>query len=414
MNAMFLSIFLIGLVFAESELLSVHAVFRHGARAPIEDFTSEEAKHHFYRGLGQLTDEGVEHGRIVGRILRDRYVNTSFLDKRMLTNEIYLRSSGSERCLMTMNAAIDVMFPNAIPPVQTIARDDDFLLIPKYNCPVMLKGYKEIFNLTEKEFNRAKKNIWEVSDRAIERAAENTTYLKDKDLSLISSLILEKDAGLAVPSWFDDKAYKEAEFLFFSAIAVMSGTGPYYNPEWIRPKSGLLLHTIFENIKNRINCISSGECDPPMKKFVAYATHDIMIMALLESLGIREAALGIDSSPEFCSLIIFELWMIDGAPQVKILYRRKPEETTLINLSGNVRNCQENAEYCAPEKFTTCCNQFITSNPREVCYGAPNPWKMNSLVWLLIGIIVVLSLLILIISLISIRFKKQCKVELKH
>lgn len=46
--------------------------------------------------------------------------------------------------------------------------------------------------------------------------------------------------------------------------------------------------------------------------------HDLLILPILETLGIREEVLGKDMPPEFMSTIIIETMIVDNSPVVKV------------------------------------------------------------------------------------------------
>lgn len=54
-------------------------------------------------------------------------------------------------------------------------------------------------------------------------------------------------------------------------LNLIAGTGPYHNPNWIRPTSGLLLEELTKHIKRKIECDQTKNCKD-MKKFYAYGT----------------------------------------------------------------------------------------------------------------------------------------------
>ncbi|CAI2357054.1 unnamed protein product [Caenorhabditis sp. 36 PRJEB53466] len=396
-----------------SKLISVHVVFRHGARAPVLNVTSEEAKTYFYRGLGQLTDEGIEQAQLIGELLKDRYVDSTFIDAKMIPSQLVFRSSPVERCLMTIQTVGNVMFSNVTPPVQTVARDDDFLLLPKMDCPFLIDDYQKHFNLSEKEKNVARKHIWDISERALARAALDTEHLKNRSKENIPALLLEKEAGLAVPSWFNEEAYKEAKEVFYGALSVMSSVGDYYSPRGIRPKAGLLLNQIFEDINKRVNCYQENKKDCELKRFQAFSTHDILILSILEALGLRESVLGPKTPPEFMATLIIETRLIDGEAVVKVMYRKLPKDYNPDVVTGLVRNCPANQEFCPVKLFTSCCNDFLTSDAKTECYGPPNHWFMTPLSWIFIAVSLALLIVVAVLFLLLIRYKKRTSLNLK-
>ncbi|EGT30302.1 hypothetical protein CAEBREN_12367 [Caenorhabditis brenneri] len=420
MRVLFYVLFLVIIGTVQAQLISVHVIFRHGARAPVLNVTSEEAKSYFYRGLGQLTDEGVEQAKLMGKILKDRYVN-SFVDAKMLPTQLLFRSSPVERCLMTLQTVGEVMFPNATPPVQTVPKPDDFLLVPKLDCSFQLDEWGLFFNLTEEEKEKSKRNPWYISDRALRRATAQSSTLKERSNENLPALILEKEAGLAVPSWFTEEAYKESLHVFYKALSVMASVGDYQSTKGIRIKTGLLLDKIITDIQEKVRChdkkvTSNISCD--RQKLQVYSSHDLLVLPFLEALGIREEVLGKDLPPDFLAAIIIETMIIDKVPYVKVYYRKHPREITLRDVTEHVRNCPPKNPYCPAELFTSCCGEFITSDPKTECYPGVQDetrieWVMTPVSWILAGIAIFLLASLIIMAYLVIRYKNRSVVTIK-
>ncbi|CAO4385060.1 unnamed protein product [Caenorhabditis nigoni] len=405
---------------SQAQLISVHVIFRHGARAPVLNVTSEEAKSYFYRGLGQLTDQGVEQARLIGKLLKDRYVNT-FVDARMLPTQLLFRSSPVERCLMTIQTVGNTMFLNSTPPVQTVPKPDDFLLVPKLDCDFQIDEWTNFFNLTEDDKKQAKKNPWFISEKALRRATAASQTLQLRSDENLPALILEKEAGLAVPSWFNEEAYKESRTVFYKALAVMASVGEYKSSKGIRVKTGLLLDKILNDIQEKVRCHQKNQkghisCD--RHKLQVFSTHDLLILPFLEALGIREETLGKDLPPEFLSTIIIETMLLDGIPFVKVFYRHDPHDVTLRDMTRFVRNCPPKQPLCPVDLFTSCCGEFITADPRKECYEEEtnqklHDWTMTTLSWILFGISVFLLVVLIIMSYLAVRYKNRSVVTIK-
>ncbi|CAD6198227.1 unnamed protein product [Caenorhabditis auriculariae] len=70
------------------KLIFSAVLFRHGARAPSDGFTKPEYATYFPRGLGELSDQGIQNSYKLGRILGERYVGSGFLDKKLMPKEV--------------------------------------------------------------------------------------------------------------------------------------------------------------------------------------------------------------------------------------------------------------------------------------------------------------------------------------
>uniref|UniRef100_A0A8R1DMR4 acid phosphatase n=1 Tax=Caenorhabditis japonica TaxID=281687 RepID=A0A8R1DMR4_CAEJA len=261
-------------------------------------------------------------------------------------------------------------------------------------------------------------HVWDVSERALRRAAEKSVLLKGRAEANLPALVLEKEAGLAVPSWFNEDAYKEAKEVVYSALSVMSSVGDYYSPRGIRPKSGLLLHKILQDIKSRADCYQNNQANCGEKRFQVYSTHDLLILSLLESLGLRTSVLGENTAPEFMATLIIETWIMEGKPSVKVFYRKYPRDYAPQEVTSLVRNCPWDKDVCPVELFTSCCSEFTTSDAKAECYGtspeiSTHNWEMNPLAWIFVAVSVVLLLFSIILVYLVIRFKNRSKFTMK-
>uniref|UniRef100_A0A1I7UAC6 acid phosphatase n=1 Tax=Caenorhabditis tropicalis TaxID=1561998 RepID=A0A1I7UAC6_9PELO len=291
--------------------------------------------------------EGIEQSKLIGKVLKDRYVN-SFVDPRML-------------------------------PTQ-----------------------------------------WFISEKALQRATSQSNTLKERSEENLPALILEKEAGLAVPSWFNEEAYKESLTVFYKALSVMASVGEYHSVKGIRIKTGLLLDKIINDIKEKVRChekkTEGVSCD--RQKLQVFSTHDLLMLPFLEALGIREEVLGKDLPPEFLSAVIIETMLVDGIPFVKVFYRKNPREITLRDVTDLVRNCPPKKEYCPVDLFTSCCSEFLTTDPKGECYPETSDentiqWAMTPLSWLLAAIAIFLLVVLIIMTYLVIRYKNQSVVTIK-
>ncbi|VDO44876.1 unnamed protein product [Haemonchus placei] len=62
-------------------------LFRHGARAPHSEVTDAKFKSKFANGLGELTTDGIEGNKKLGKYLEKRYVESKFLRVPLLPQE---------------------------------------------------------------------------------------------------------------------------------------------------------------------------------------------------------------------------------------------------------------------------------------------------------------------------------------
>ncbi|PIC26581.1 hypothetical protein B9Z55_019115 [Caenorhabditis nigoni] len=93
----------------------VQALWRHGDRAPLHlpypnDLYTEKS---WSRGWGQLTSIGMQQLHELGEFFRHQYVDTGFIPANFSVKEVYLRSSDSDRALVSAQAFLYGLYPAA-------------------------------------------------------------------------------------------------------------------------------------------------------------------------------------------------------------------------------------------------------------------------------------------------------------
>ncbi|PAV60562.1 hypothetical protein WR25_23132 isoform E [Diploscapter pachys] len=305
-------------------------------------------------------------------MLRSRYVNEAFLDARMLPEQLHFRSSARERCIETTIKVGLAMFSGIPVSVHTVPGHDDFMLFPHLNCRRLNREKKEKLNINNELYDKwtqRGKPILAILQGIMERELKYAKYYKNssENVLLVDSLIIEKNAGAKVPEWFDENAEREGRRAYFHGLNLIAGTGPYHNPNWIRPTSGLLLEELTKHIKRKIECDQTRNCKD-MKKFYAYGTHDMLLMALLESIGAKDAALGEGQNPEFIATLILELWKRDGRYYIKALFRRYPNSNRFFAITQSITGCSKVSDFCSSDTFIGGFQQYKTTHPKDECH----------------------------------------------
>ncbi|EYC08551.1 hypothetical protein Y032_0065g3608 [Ancylostoma ceylanicum] len=346
------------------QLVLVQLVFRHGDRAPMGGSTSPESEAYYFRGKEHLTNKGIDQARELGLSLKRRYADSGFFDARYIPSEVTFRSSASERCLMTASAVASAMFNQTesgqptVVPIFTMPKDKDFVCVPRVQCPSVMREMMKLLGLNGP--------TWKMADMLSELFKQqskrlNYTHTVGDRLNYFEPLFLEHESGLAVPQWFNDDARKEADHLLDLTIDFLAGVNSFHNIKWIHTRSGKLLSTILKNNQK------AAEKSLASRKFLAFSTHDVTIAALLESMGIRKAALSPQGRPAFTAAVVFELWKRnDTQHYIRVLYRRGPGFDEYRDLTKAVEGCGQH-EFCPMEVFSKSMQPFKHDHPDEIC-----------------------------------------------
>ncbi|CEL91772.1 unnamed protein product [Vitrella brassicaformis CCMP3155] len=106
----------------DDELVFAVEICRHGARAPMEEFTGDKENklNNWLGGRSYLTQVGEVQHWLLGPILRDRYVKQyNLLSPTYAPGEIYIRSSAIWRTVMSAQAQMAGLYPPGTAPSYT-------------------------------------------------------------------------------------------------------------------------------------------------------------------------------------------------------------------------------------------------------------------------------------------------------
>lgn len=132
-------------VYAAQTVVFALDIVRHGDRAPISEISKDP--HIWTQGLGELSKRGMEQEFLLGKQLRETYINQDkLLPPNYEANSIYVRSSDYNRTLMSAQSLLLGLYPLGIGPlmisesmgfqpipIHTATIKEDNLLVPKRN-----------------------------------------------------------------------------------------------------------------------------------------------------------------------------------------------------------------------------------------------------------------------------------------
>ncbi|KAK6738645.1 hypothetical protein RB195_020639 [Necator americanus] len=351
------------------KLISVVVLFRHGDRAPTDRVSNISWMSYFPNGLGELTDRGIENSFRLGKYLRDRYVSSGFLRVPLLPSQVYFRSRGNNRCLMSASLIASAMFGSIDRPTEAAVpvysqEGKDLLLGGTSDCVAEVKRMKAVCGKTPKSHYENFTEFHGVVYECLQLHKKSKIFPNGKSFEIADSLINEHKNGLPMPDWFHE--HKEEFYRsLYKVENFMLGSGEYHNPDILRIKSGLLLHTVLNMFKsNWEKFLTHGSLEK--KKFVAFSTQDWLIHSFMDALGIRAAALGETGYPPYNTLVILELRKINDVPVIKAYYR-DPLTETLNDVTSSIRGCGSYSA-CPLKDVLNCCGQYITSDKEEECH----------------------------------------------
>ncbi|CAD6198228.1 unnamed protein product [Caenorhabditis auriculariae] len=359
---------------ANRTLIFANVLFRHGARAPSAQFTNASYAEKFPRGLGELSDQGIENSYKLGRFLGVRYVDSGFLNKKLICKEMYFRSVKLSRCLMTAAIVGSAMFEghgkNLHVPVLTEETNENLLNYDMHSCVREKELLQEICP-TYNSFDEHKS--WPLFEDFVYNCLNISNPIFDKyPFKTIEAYINQFKNGIALPKVLADN-YDTVMKTYTQVGHFITGTGMYHDPRKMRMKFGNLMMALMKNVKNRWSCYKNGKnCAHKLRRFVAYSTQDWILSGVMESLGVLNSTVTYTKYPEYNSMIIIEMYDNGGKPEIKMFYKKDEvitAENEMLDVTKLIRNCPKDQDYCPLEKFVSCCDDYLEYVPGASCLG---------------------------------------------
>ncbi|XP_031627157.1 lysosomal acid phosphatase-like [Contarinia nasturtii] len=323
----------------DSQLIFAHVIYRHGHRNtisypglyPNDPYINET---HWPGGFGELTNEGKRQHFKLGQYFRRRYYK--LLGDKYSSKKVYVRSSNTDRTLMSALANLAGLFPPHAEekwnediawqpiPVHTMPLNLDYALRGAEDCPrysAALEKFKNESPELKRLLKENKENILYWS----KMCGSNLTTIEEIT-QLYGILIVQKEHNKTLPDWAR-KAIESNGAL--ESIAFFKYQMKTSTKELARLWSGFLIKEMFERFAQKIN--STLE---PNRSLWIYSAHDSTIISLLNSLGVVEP-----HKPPFASSVHLELYKVgEKEHYIQIFYRKSGEE---ILLPLNIPNCGE-------------------------------------------------------------------------
>ncbi|XP_056636609.1 prostatic acid phosphatase-like [Diorhabda sublineata] len=328
------------------ELVGVAVCFRHGDRGPISSYPNDPFLDIKYwpDGFGQLLEKGKINQFNLGRWLRSRYYN--FLSQRYSVSEIFVKSTDVDRTLTSAASNLAGLYypenysdtypnwPLNLPwnpiPIHTVPEKDDDILAMAKSCRKFKELHEQILN------SEGLKNILKKYENIVQLVESNTGW-NITDVTTFQGLwsvfyVYKMHNASYLPDWFYDLDENELSFL-----AGLSFSSETYTDTLQRLKVGPLfnyLNNYFDGIYNGTN-----------QKFLMLSAHDGTIASILNTYMAYDR-----NPPEFCSMIIWELYKSSsGDKYLKIWFKKNCESDSLEPV--NVGNCYSTCSYNIFKQF---------------------------------------------------------------
>lgn len=339
-------------------------IHRHGDRSPIQSYPRDPYRNASYwpDGWGELTIKGKNRMYKLGKYLARRY--TGFLGQSGPNSEVYIRSSGSDRCLQSVALIMAGLYPPQARwkwdedlgsrwqpfPIQTVPHDYDGMLNPDSYCK---RGKEEI----EKVYSSPLVKQYVKTIQPTLDYVKDNTGLPEVDIikaeQVFDSLLIEKEYNLKLPSWVDRHVYTQLQ-----EISDKSFVFSAMNREVQRLRTGLLLKEIIENF---------AKPDFGGKRLYVYSTHDTQLSVFLSALDVYNGL-----APPFGSAVMLEIYQNQtDEPYLRTFYlndtaSERPIELELKSCPQTWTNGAKKA-VCTLTSFQQTVGDLIPGDWEEEC-----------------------------------------------
>ncbi|KAI6238081.1 Testicular acid phosphatase-like protein [Aphelenchoides fujianensis] len=341
---------------AKKRLVFVQAIWRHGDRAPssLPYPNDENTERYWPRGWAQLTNEGMRQVEKLGEFFRDRYAD-SFVDEHFNVSQVYIRSSDSDRALVSAQAFMHGFFPPDKKerfdddlkwqplPIHSSGPGKDPLLRPTdYDCPAYdqhLEEFKKpiVDQLTAKyaDFLSSPSVI---GNPAGQLSVEEAAGLDDLSREIAHDL---EQPDWVTREWAQYDGNTSLEIVMELQRVLRNAEFGDFKLAFLR--GGLLLN----DWTARAERVVRGNQSHPTHMNL-YSSHDGTLLALLHNLQLADGQL-----VPYAACVIMEIYEDNGQHFVQFLYRHEEKTSQL-----SVRNCEEE---CPLDEFY-CHSSWVDKN----------------------------------------------------
>jgi hypothetical protein len=355
-----------------STLRLLQIVHRHGDRTPVDFAPNDPFKNaiHWREGIGELTTKGKNRMYKLGQYIRKAY--DSYLGQNYSPQEVYARSSITQRCVESVSYLLSGVYPPNLKEWQWNNESDvdlshllqsfsvetfrpkfeDLVLNQEKYCPIVDIEKEKIYNSERvkkflEEHKDLYKNLSKVVGHEIDistgRALHGTLEIEAMDFDYYWS-----------HAWTKEEQKKIIDQLYHSHR--MSYRIDWDSPIIKRLRAGGLVNELNKNFQK----VLDNQND---KKLYVYSTHDTQVAALMHALNIFN-----DNMPPFGATLLFELHQnlnsVNNDYFVKLYYHNE----TLTGIPHKIpfTDCQNLIE-CPVLKFFESTKYLIYNDFDKEC-----------------------------------------------
>uniref|UniRef100_A0A1I7VGL7 acid phosphatase n=1 Tax=Loa loa TaxID=7209 RepID=A0A1I7VGL7_LOALO len=349
-------------------LIHVHAMWRHGDRTPITLLPNDNEES-WEIGLGELTVDGIWQAYHLGKLLRQRY--DGFLSETFKTSEIYVRSTDTNRTLMTANAVLQGLYSQTYHDDKLLSVWHPIPLLLQQNCPKVKEELREVLKM-EKIQNALKMNdeFWRYIGKHMN--VENGYYDFENIWVVYDSLKTYHKDKHQFPKWINETIWNK-----ISEMYNLWGQYEFSTNLLKRLRGGELWKEIFARLNNLIK-----EHSIRNQKIYAYSAHDDTLAVLLSMFGMK-----LTTPPPYAALVLLETHRINNQFILQLFYKNVTNSNHIYHFPIGYCN-----GICTVEKLEVATNDFIPLNWELECDPFVLYKKISAFV-LLISVIIIVAII---------------------
>jgi hypothetical protein len=360
------------------EMKIVHAIWRHGDRAPTTLIPTDvnNTASTWPQGLGELSTTGMRQEFKLGQTLNGRYSGklVSFNYKQP---EIYVRSDDYNRTIMSAMSNLAGFYQNSTSqvnasgwpssywqpiPIHMVSLDDDNVIATDMPCPKVDQITTDVVMQNE-DYIKSSDHFQPLFDYLTSVCGKVVTLDNINDIfDPLNCELIHYDDGHRWPNYINDSIFEQ----IVEANAV-SWDFQYSNPTIARLRGGNMLGDLVNRMQQKRTSLvqlNDSSLNWVRKlKFYMYSAHDTSLDAFMNTLGAQKY---VDGQPGYSSCALLELWATpnDTDFYVKTYYRdNSTEEFFEIQVDG----CPNLPDTCSLDTFYQRSIDFIPQNWAQEC-----------------------------------------------
>lgn len=322
-----------------STLQFVQVLFRHGDRNPNRPWGPDDPNPEFVwpQGWGQLTPLGKRQMWQLGKLLKSRY--SGFMSDSYFNQEIYVRSTGRDRALMSAQCFLAGFYPPSKEeqfeasltwqpvPIHAKGIDQDWIMRSTKVCPKTVDQYLNVFYEDSHDF----RDYFEANKEFIERITKAANLFTEgndvknvkKMWKLGGNLHIVRLYNKTLLPWATDEIIDELIRLRSKKFEVQARATSDITRLSGGPLLGHLLNNFLDWETGKLRPEDHGqkesvESSPAQPRMLVFSGHDSNIAFLLAALHLFYPAFW----PAYAATIFAELHRKgDGPPFVRLFFK---------------------------------------------------------------------------------------------